>query len=205
METLSYEILKKGYIILPKILLEERIANCKKALGNLEAFFVVLATVNYRESTCRIKGVELTCARGESMLSIDAWSRKFHWNRGKTRRFFEQMIEEKLIETLDNKWVTHIRIPQYELWTCQQKMLEKGKTLVDEDFKDFWKEYHRVTNTDMLNVARARREWYKLTDGERIEARKQIGEYYYHLNDTRFCLQAAGYLSNKAFLNKYIY
>lgn len=205
MEALSYEMIRKGYVILPKVLLEERIKSNRKAMGDLEAFFVMLATVNYRDNICHIKGKELICARGEAMLSIQAWSLRFHWNRSKTRRFFERMTKEKLIETLENKWVTHIRILQYDLWTCRQKAYQDGKTQVDEEFREFWKEYHKVTQTDKKNIARARREWQKLTDRERAEARKQINEYYFHLNDTRFCLQAAGYLSNKAFLNEYIY
>ena len=40
---------------------------------------------------------------------------------------------------------------------------------------------------------------------ERIAALENIETYYYHLNNTLFCLQAVNYLSHKAFLNEYEY
>lgn len=34
---------------------------------------------------------------------------------------------------------------------------------------------------------------------------RQIDEYYDHLTDTKYCMQASTYLSDKAFLDEYDY
>lgn len=56
-----------------------------------------------------------------------------------------------------------------------------------------------------MNPGKARREWNKLSAGERVAAVENIENYYSHLTNTQFCLQAVNYLSNKAFLNEYEY
>lgn len=70
-------------------------------------------------------------------------------------------------------------------------------------FDDFWDLYHRITQKDKINIARARKEWKKLTATEKKLALENIEEYYAHQKDIRFCKQAATYLADKAFLNEY--
>ena len=55
------------------------------------------------------------------------------------------------------------------------------------------------------NIGRARREWKKLSPHERSLSLKNIDEYYDNLTDTKYCMQASTYLSDKAFLNEYDY
>ena len=55
------------------------------------------------------------------------------------------------------------------------------------------------------NVGRARREWNKLSVNERCLSLSHIDEYYDNLADIKYCMQAASYLSNKAFMNEYDY
>ena len=54
-------------------------------------------------------------------------------------------------------------------------------------------------------IGRARREWKKLSPRERSMSIRQIDEYYDHLTDTKYCMQASTYLSDKAFLDEYDY
>ena len=75
----------------------------------------------------------------------------------------------------------------------------------DNGFKAFWEQYHEITRKDKVNPGKARKVWNKLSAGERIAALENIETYYYHLNNTLFCLQAVNYLSHKAFLNEYEY
>lgn len=54
-----------------------------------------------------------------------------------------------------------------------------------------------------VNIGRARREWKKLTAGEKQRALDNIDEYYDHLNNQKYCKQAATYLADKSFENEY--
>ena len=47
------------------------------------------------------------------------------------------------------------------------------------------------------------REWKKLTAGEKQRALDNIDEYYDHLNNQKYCKQAATYLADKSFENEY--
>ena len=72
-------------------------------------------------------------------------------------------------------------------------------------FEVFWAKYHEVTQKPKTNIGRARREWKKLSPHERSLSLKNIDEYYDNLTDTKYCMQASTYLSDKAFLNEYDY
>ena len=60
-----------------------------------------------------------------------------------------------------------------------------------------------MTRQPKKNIAKAQREWKKLSDKEQHLAIDRIEDYYFNLTDTRYILHACNYLSNKAFLNEY--
>lgn len=206
MKRLTDETLKKGYIVVPKALLEDYLATHGRAEGHFEALMLVLTRVNYSDTECVWQNHRFVCHRGESPHSILHWAEILGWNRSATRRFFDTMFEAGIMERISNEaGITQIRVVDYDLWTCYRKTYEKGKSRVDEAFGEFWETYHEVTRTEKVNIGRARREWQKLTEEERALALKNIEEYYYHLRNVDFCKQAAMYLSDKAFLNEYLY
>lgn len=163
-------MLKKGYLLFPKVLFEEQIKVTKGATGYFDAFILVLTHVNYSTVECRIHQYTFQCRRGESVMSMVHWAELFGWKRSRTRYFFNKMYDEGIIERLSNPYITHIRIPDYDLLVGQK-----------------------------------RREWNKLSVNERCLSLSHIDEYYDNLADIKYCMQAASYLSNKAFMNEYDY
>ena len=86
--------------------------------------------------------------------------------------------------------------------------MKKGKqknNAVNEKFQLFWNEYHSITQLPKENIAKAQREWKKLSDKEQQLAIDNIEVYYFHQTNVNFLLHAGSYLSNKAFLNEYTY
>ena len=81
---------------------------------------------------------------------------------------------------------------------------EEKKKEKSEAFDVFWDKYHETMQKPKQYVARAHREWDKLTKEEQQTAIDHIEEVYYNTNDTRFIPLAATYLKDKAFLNEYI-
>lgn len=192
--------------MVPRQLIHDIICECPEAAGEQEAFLRVLLYANYKESIYRRGGVEHVCARGESLFSYMQWAAILGWSRSRTMRFFKKMFGDGRLLHLDDGLPTHIRIPGYDAWTlCGQKKAAASATPADNGFKNFWERYHEITLKDKVNPAKARKEWNKLSAGERIAAVENIEVYYCHLTNTLFCLQAVNYLSNKAFLNEYEY
>ncbi len=199
------EMLKKGYILFPKVLFEEQMKATKSAVGNFDAFIIVLTHVNFSPKECQIKNLKFKCLRGESAMSIDSWAQLLGWERSRTRYFFSKMEQNGFIEKIPNPYTTHIRIPDYDLLVGKKRCQAYRHDPEGTTFEAFWEKFHETTQKPKVNVGLARREWNKLSTNERRLSLIRIDEYYDNLTNTNFCLQASRYLSNKAFLNEYDY
>lgn len=200
------EVSRTGYVMVPRQLIHDIIRECPEAAGAKEAFLRVLLYANYKESVYHRNGVEYMCARGESLFSYMQWVEILGWSRSRTMRFFKKMFDEGRLEHLDDGLPVHIRIPDYDAWMPRENT--KGAATAapaDNGFRYFWEQYHEITRKDKVNPGKARREWNKLSVHERTLAVENIENYYCHLCNTQFCLQAVNYLSYKAFLNEYEY
>ena len=205
MITSTEDLLKKGYILFPKVLFEEQMKTTKGATGDFDAFILVLTHVNYSTTTCRMTDCTFECHRGESVLSIAHWAEIFGWQRSRTRYFFNKMFDNGIIEKLPNPHTTHIRVPGYDQLVGRDKREAACNEAGGVTFGAFWKKYHEVTQRQRINIGRARREWKKLSAHERNTALAKIDEYYDNLKDIKYCKQAASYLADKAFLDEYDY
>lgn len=198
--------LKHGYLIIPKASLQQFIEHPENLQGDLEAFLKLLIKVNYTEMEYHSAwNKDIVCKRGESLHSYRDWSQIFHWSLGKTFRFIQRLQKEGVIEIITHKenTVLHLRVVDYERWTGFPESNKKKKKAPDENFHLFWQKYHETTQQAKRNIAKAQREWKKLTPKEQQLAIDNIEEYYYHLTNTTYTLGACNYLANKAFLNEY--
>lgn len=121
-----------------------------------------------------------------------------------------KMFDAGIVERVANPYVMHIRIPDYDFLTgnARPKAAPRKKKAAPaagagEDFCIFWEKFHDITEHPKVNIGRARREWKKLTAGEKQRALDNIDEYYDHLNNQKYCKQAATYLADKSFENEY--
>lgn len=205
MKEISTDLLKQGYIILPKSMLKPLLECGNWKEGDLEAWLRILMHVNYSEMSCCIGGVEITCKRGEAIHSYRRWMQIFCWKKYRTIYFFRRLVKAGIIEFIvHTEKITHIRVVNYDLWTGRDPVAsEEAMKHKAEEFRRFWDRYHETVQRPKENVARARRVWFKLTAGEQRLAIERIEEFYYHQRDIRFIPQAATYLSDKAFLNEY--
>lgn len=201
---LPFEALTKGYILLPKHLLETLLSNIDRPMTEFEATLTLLTKVNYKDTVCHFDGQDVLCKRGEALYSTNHWAETFHWKRGKTRSFLKKLTRIKMIELLPTLpgETTHLRVLDYELWTgSRQEARKQLREKEDERFEKFWEMFHRITNTRKVNRGRAEREWQRMSPEAQECALNRINDYYYGLTDIRFCKQAASYLADKAYLN----
>lgn len=202
-DNIQSEAYSKGFILLPKVMLEKMQKHQTGGMSYTEAIIVLMTRVNYADGKVVLHGQEYICKRGASMLSMAQWAQLFHWKVGKTRGFIENLISQGFLGKVENKYTTHIYIRQYDFFTCKEIMHKKGKSRSEEMFDQFWKKYHEHTQLCKTEIGAARREWQKLTMNERELAIANIENYYYSLNDVKFCKKAHNYLADRSFLNEF--
>ena len=62
------EMLKKGYLLFPKVLFEEQMKKTKGATGYFDAFILVLTHVNYSTTECTVKHYTFELLIGRNYL-----------------------------------------------------------------------------------------------------------------------------------------
>ncbi|EXY87148.1 hypothetical protein M079_5029, partial [Bacteroides fragilis str. 3996 N(B) 6] len=72
-------ILKKGYILIPKSLIEDFLKAGLGTEGYLEAWIRVLALVNYSDTEICVQGNRMICRRGETVYTYSHGKR---WGEG---------------------------------------------------------------------------------------------------------------------------
>lgn len=191
--------LRVGYVMVSRALLMSMCEKQGAANGDEEAFLRVLTHVNYKTKVAWCNGVEVTCARGESVISFMGWADILGWRRGHVRRFFERCIAQGLVEKVPGDCLSHIRIPGYDAWTGNSGEKKKVEKKVDEIFERFIDKYGEVTHIRIESKALVGKLWKKLSTRERELALERIEDYYYSLSDIRYCRSAAKYLDLKIF------
>ena len=192
-----------GYVMIPRDLLLKAFDEHREASGETEAFLRILTYVNYAEAVVKRTNREVSCARGESVISYKGWAEILGWSFGRTRRYFRKLVAVGSVDLVAGDCISHIRIPGYDVWTGKKKTGKDSGSSVEEAFGKFWTEYHETTRMLRQNRESALREWRKLSLGERKQAVEHIDDYFFHLRDTKYCRQAVKYLADKMFQDEY--
>lgn len=74
----------------------------------------MLVLANYSENKVEIKGVLLTCKRGELLYSLDSLSTRWGGNKSKVRRFLKLLESDSMIALKSEQVTTRITICNYE-------------------------------------------------------------------------------------------
>jgi hypothetical protein len=82
--------------------------------SKFEAWNDILLTVNYSEAKCLIKGKLYIIKRGESILSLDNWAKRWGWDKSKVRRFMDLLKNDGMIYLKTDNITTHLTVCKYE-------------------------------------------------------------------------------------------
>jgi uncharacterized phage protein (TIGR02220 family) len=80
----------------------------------LRAWIIILLEVNHKAEKVNLKNELVTCERGESLKSLDTWSKLFDWNKSKTRRFFDLLESDTMIIRKSTHKTTHLKVLNYD-------------------------------------------------------------------------------------------
>lgn len=202
-ETKSYKSTRYGgFIVLSRKLLQECLLSMEQAVTEPVAFLIILYTSHY--------SYQGTLQRGESALTLDKWSRLFHWSRWATKRYFDKLFEEgELTERYEGKKRV-LRLTRYEELCGKEaghaprkecRTNPPAPSLTDQEFEYFFGYYYSVNRAlEPSDKDLARKEWGKLSPDERKMAAANVYEYYLTMQDVKHARKAYNYLRHKSFI-----
>lgn len=200
---LPFYALSKGYVLVPKHLLNYRFNQKVESFSYLEAFLMLVANVNFEDRDVTIKGETFVCHRGESFLSVASWAKMFNWTTGKTRWFFDKMEKENLVSsTRLNYKLKSIAVVDYDLWTGKPGTISNMRVKSQDRMMEFYDKYHEVTGLRRVDIGLVRAEWKKLTNEEKNVAIENIENYNESLKCRDFLKSANKYLKAKSFYDE---
>jgi hypothetical protein len=200
---LPFNALNKGYVLVPKHLLNYRFNQKDESFSYLEAFLMLITNVNFEDRDVTIKGETFVCKRGESVLSVASWAKMFNWTTGKTRWFFDRMEKENLIRsTLLNYKLKSIAVVDYDLWTGKPSQITNMTIKNEDQLLEFYEKYHEITGLRKVDIGLVRREWKKLSKEDKEAAIKNIENYRDSVKCKEFVKSATNYLKAKSFYDQ---
>jgi hypothetical protein len=74
----------------------------------------ILLEANHKEKKVLIGSELITCKRGECVVSVMSWAKRWRVNRGTVRRFFELLQSDSMIVLKPTNKTTHLTICNYD-------------------------------------------------------------------------------------------
>ena len=127
--------MSKGWISLHRQFQDNHLWKQSRVFSKAEAWIDILLNVNHSENKVIIKGTLLIVKRGESIMSLETWSKRWKWNKSKVRRFFKLLSEDKMIEVKNERLTTRLTVCKYDSYQGERNADEtqmKRKRNADE-------------------------------------------------------------------------
>lgn len=105
-----------GWIKIHRSITDHWLYSEKRVFSKFEAWHDILLTVNYSESKSLIKGKLYIVKRGQSILSLESWGKRWGWDKSKVRRFMELLQADGMIELVSDNITTHLTVCKYEVY-----------------------------------------------------------------------------------------
>jgi hypothetical protein len=106
-----------------------------RVFSKYEAWLDILITVNYSDAKVLIKGKLYDVKRGQSILSMESWAKRWNWDKSKVRRFMELLQNDAMIVLKTDNTTTHLTVCKYESYQDERhadKPQTKRKRNADE-------------------------------------------------------------------------
>ena len=105
-----------GWIKLHRSIQEHWIYTEKRKFSKFEAWNDILLTVNFTEGKTIIKGKLIQIKRGESILSLDSWAKRWGWDKSAVRRFLNTLQKDNMIELKNETITTRLIVCKYDTY-----------------------------------------------------------------------------------------
>lgn len=116
-----------GWIKMHRSILNHWLYTEKRKFSKFEAWQDMLLNVNYSDNKTIIKGNLYDVKRGQSILSLDSWAKRWNWDKSSVRRFFNLLEKDKMIIVNSDNVTTHLTICKYEDYQQSENANETQK------------------------------------------------------------------------------
>ena len=113
-----------GWIKLHRSIQEHWIYTEKRKFSKFEAWNDILLTVNFTEGKTIIKGKLIQIKRGESILSLDSWAKRWGWDKSAVRRFLNTLQKDNMIELKNETITTRLIVCKYDTYQDERNANE---------------------------------------------------------------------------------
>jgi hypothetical protein len=103
-----------GWIKIHRSITDHWLYNEKRTYSKLEAWYDLLLNVNYSDTKTIIKGKLYEVKRGQSIMSLDSWAKRWNWDKSKVRRFLNVLEKDEMIKLVSDNITTQLTICKYE-------------------------------------------------------------------------------------------
>lgn len=104
----------EGWIKLHRKIQSHWLFTEKRVFSKYEAWIDILVNVNSDSTKMLIGSTVIECARGQSLLSLDGWGKRWNWNKSAVRRFFCLLESEGMIKTENILKTTRLTVCNYD-------------------------------------------------------------------------------------------
>lgn len=165
-----------GWIKIHRSILNHWLYTEKRKFSKFEAWQDLLLNVNFSDAKTIIKGKLYDVKRGQSILSLDSWSKRWNWDKSSVRRFFNLLEKDNMIIVKSDNITTHLTICKYEDY--QQK----------ENANETQMKHKRNTNEIQTTPIKEEEEEYKESKEEKnIYSFDEFWDLYDKKNDRKKC------------------
>jgi DNA replication protein DnaD len=104
----------QGWISIHRKLIDNHLWTEKRVFSKAEAWIDILLMVNHKEAKVVIKNTLITVERGQSILSLGSWSKRWNWNKSATRRFLSLLQQDEMIVIKNESITTRLTVCNYD-------------------------------------------------------------------------------------------
>lgn len=124
-----------GWIKIHRSITDHWLYKENRVYSKLEAWYDLLLNVNYIDAKTIIKGKLYEVKRGQSIMSLESWGKRWNWDKSKVRRFLNLLQNDSMIELISDNITTQLTICNYYSYQAERNADEtqtKHKRNTDE-------------------------------------------------------------------------
>ena len=159
-----------GWIKIHRSITEHWLYKEKRVYSKLEAWYDLLINVNYIESKTMIKGKLYEVKRGQSIMSLESWGKRWNWEKSKVRRFLNLLQNDTMIVLNSDNITTQITICNYDSYQAERNTNEpqtKFKRKSNENQTTPIEEYKEIKNSNIASFDKFWNLYGKSTDKQK--------------------------------------
>lgn len=192
-----------GWIKLHRSITTHWLYTEKRIFSKYEAWNDMLLNVNYLDNKTSIKGKLYDVKRGQSIMSLDTWAKRWNWDKSKVRRFLNLLQRDNMIELKSDTITTQITICNYASYqdTCNtdetqmkhkrnanetqttpiKERKEKEEVKEIYSFDEFWSTYGKS-----VDKTKCKAKFEKLSDEVKLKIKEVLPLYIQSTPDKQF-------------------